>query len=389
MSSIVKGLETQLGLGVEAGADQASSLAAYDEITSGPLAAWAATSRDIGGELAALASLVTAAAHAQRQFLATAAASRRPADQDLQTLLGPTSELIGRVQQLREAARRSELFHHLSAVSESVPALGWVAVAPAPAPFVKEMRDAGMFYTNRVLKEWKEKDGRHADWVRCWLETLARLQDFVKQYHTTGLVWNAQGGEASLNVSTPKVELSKTPAVAKATASPAKATKVFGKQTDKTPSKRRDGKKWLVEYFTGHREISIDDVQMQHTVYIYKCENSAVKISGKCNNVVLDSCKKTGVVFDSSVAGCEVVNCQGVQVQVLGATPLILVDKTDGCQMYLSETSTNTEIVTAKSSEMNVLVPQGDGDFKEMPVPEQFKSLIQGTSVVTRPSESV
>ena len=105
--------------------------------------------------------------------------------------------------------------------------------------------------------------------------------------------------------------------------------------------------------------------------------------------MVLDSCKKTGVVFDSSVAGCEVVNCQGVQVQVLGATPLILVDKTDGCQMYLSETSTNTEIVTAKSSEMNVLVPQGDGDFKEMPVPEQFKTVISGGKLVTTATESV
>ena len=29
---------------------------------------------------------------------------------------------------------------------------GWVAVAPAPSPYVKEMNDAGQFYTNRVLK---------------------------------------------------------------------------------------------------------------------------------------------------------------------------------------------------------------------------------------------
>jgi hypothetical protein len=26
-----------------------------------------------------------------------------------------------------------------------------------PAPYVKEMNDAGQFYTNRVLKDWKEK----------------------------------------------------------------------------------------------------------------------------------------------------------------------------------------------------------------------------------------
>lgn len=29
--------------------------------------------------------------------------------------------------------------------------------APTPGPYVKDMQDAGMFYTNRVLKEYKDK----------------------------------------------------------------------------------------------------------------------------------------------------------------------------------------------------------------------------------------
>lgn len=29
--------------------------------------------------------------------------------------------------------------------------------ASVPVPYVKEMKDAGQFYTNRVLKDWKEK----------------------------------------------------------------------------------------------------------------------------------------------------------------------------------------------------------------------------------------
>lgn len=51
------------------------------------------------------------------------------------------------------------------------------------------MNDAGQFYTNRVLKDWKEKDKKHVDWVKAWVQTLTDLQAFVKQYHTTGLVW--------------------------------------------------------------------------------------------------------------------------------------------------------------------------------------------------------
>lgn len=388
LSSIIGSLESQLGLGPESAGDD-QSLSEFDNIVSGSLSTFTSTSEDIGGDAAIQAAMVAAAFQAQRQFLATAASSKKPSDANMQKLLKPTSDLIGEIQQFRETNRRSDMFNHLSAVSESIPALGWVTVAPTPAPFVKEMKDAGMFYTNRVLKDWKEKDSRHATWVSSWVETLAALQDFVKKYHTTGLVWNPNGGEASLDVSTPKVVTrTSAPSPAKPKAAPAKAPRVFGKQTEKTPSKRQDGKKWLVEYFKGDREINIDGAQMNQTIYIYKCENSAVKVTGKCNNVILDSCRKTGVVFESLVSGCEIVNCQGVQVQSLGTAPLILVDKTDGCQMFLSKDSLGAEIVTAKSSEMNVMVPEGD-EFVEMPVPEQFKSVIKGTNVITQPTESV
>jgi adenylyl cyclase-associated protein len=30
------------------------------------------------------------------------------------------------------------------------------------------------------------------DWVKSWIQTLTELQQFVKQYHTTGLVWGGQ-----------------------------------------------------------------------------------------------------------------------------------------------------------------------------------------------------
>jgi len=43
--------------------------------------------------------------------------------------------------------------------------------------------------------------------------------------------------------------------------------------------------------------------------------------------------------------------------------PTVSIDKTDGCMVYLSQDSLNTQIVTAKSSEMNILIPDGSGDF--------------------------
>ena len=49
-------------------------------------------------------------------------------------------------------------------------------------------------------------------------------------------------------------------------------------------------------------------------------------------------------------------------MQVLESVPTISVEKTDGCQMYLSK-GNNPEIITAKSSEMNVIIPTDDDDY--------------------------
>merc|ERR1719369_1744434 len=126
--------------------------------------------------------MLQAAFTAQREFLLCASNCRKPDDKQLQLLLKPTSDKISEIQAFREANRRSEFFNHLSAISESVPALGWVLVQPTPGPFIKEMNDAGQFYTNRVLKDWKEKDANHVAWVKAWIATLTELQGYVKAW---------------------------------------------------------------------------------------------------------------------------------------------------------------------------------------------------------------
>ena len=82
-----------------------------------------------------------------------------------------------------------------------------MTVSPAPGPFVKEMNDAGMFYTNRVLKDWKDKSKSHVDWTKAWIQTLTEIQKFVKEHHTTGLVWNAKGVDAKSIVNTGKLKV--------------------------------------------------------------------------------------------------------------------------------------------------------------------------------------
>ncbi|KAL1377036.1 hypothetical protein pipiens_020329, partial [Culex pipiens pipiens] len=269
------------------------------------------------------------------------------------------------------------------------------------------MNDAGQFYTNRVLKDWKEKDSKHVEWARAWVQTLTELQAFIKQHHTTGLVWagknKATAGGAGAPPPPPPCGLPPPPPVMPMAdlsiaggagddrnALNGSAMKAVAAPAAKPPTFVRDGKKWLIEYQKGNTGLLVEDAEMNNVVYMFRCENSTLQIKGKINSVVMDSCKKCSLVFDSLVASAEFVNCQSVQMQVLGKVPTISIDKTDGCQMYLSADSLAVEIVSSKSSEMNVMIPKGtNGDYTEQPIPEQFKTLIKGQSLNTTCVESL
>ncbi|XP_025830665.1 adenylyl cyclase-associated protein 1-like, partial [Agrilus planipennis] len=406
------------------------SVQGFQNIIQGPLAHYLNISLQIGGDVAEQSKYVKNAFDAQFQYLVFASQNRQPAQADQIAFLQPTSQQISNIQDYREKHRTSPFFNHLSAISESIPALGWVTISPAPAPYIKEMNDAGQFYTNRVLKDWKEKDKRHVDWVKAWIETLTELQSFVKQYHTTGLVWSGKGSAPTSGGSIPpppppgcppppsfeNFHISDDPGVDRSalfaeinqgeniTRGLKKVTSEM--QTHKNPTLRqgpvpfkpptnvspvgskpaatvnkspvfaRDGKKWLIEYQKNNHGLVVDNVEMNNVVYLFKCENSTVTVKGKLNSITLDSCKKTSIVFDTLVSSLEFINCQSVQMQVFGKVATISIDKTDGCQMYLSNSSLDVEIISSKSSEMNVLVPKGNGDYSEYPIPEQYKTTI-------------
>ena len=55
-----------------------------------------------------------------------------------------------------------------------------------------------------------------------------------------------------------------------------------------------------------------------------------MQVQGKVNAITLDSCSRTGLVFQDLVSSCEVVNCSSVEVQSTGIMPTIAIDKTDG-----------------------------------------------------------
>jgi adenylyl cyclase-associated protein len=173
---------------------------------------------------------------------------------------------------------------------------------------------------------------------------------------------------------------------------PASAPKAAAAATKKgTPKVELSGNKWLVEWQENNNSIEINETELKQTIYIYKCEKSVIRIKGKVNSVSLDGCKRVSVVFEHALALCEMVNCTSIEVQCTGRVPAVAIDKCSGVQLFLSKDGLDVEIVSSKSDQMNILIPDPAGgiDPVEIAVPEQFKTLIKNNKLVTTTVEHV
>jgi len=425
------------------------SVTAFDDLLNSALKAFVTTSNEIGGDVKTIGNLVEGAFKYQRSFLLEASKCTLPAADVLQGFYAQFTKSIEEITSLRDKNRKSEFFNHLSAISESIGALGWIGVSPAPSPYVKEMSDSAQFYTNRVLKDFKEKDAKHVAWVRQWLQLLSELQAFVKQNHTTGVTWNSTKKSGKFDLS--KVSSSGTTAPKSANGPPSgppppplpNMSELMAADTNKKPEPKNDtdalfsainrgcditkglkkvaddqkthknpnlrtsafvpasaskttattsakavpvakppvfeldDKKWKIEFQNKRNDLVIDKTEIKHTVYIYKCKECTITVKGKVNSILIDSCNRVALLFDDVLSTVEFINSQSVQAQTLGQVPTVCIEKTDGCQVYLSNKSLNTEVVSSKSTAMNILIPNAAGDeFSECPIPEQFRTVI-------------
>ncbi|UXI21503.1 hypothetical protein NH340_JMT07446 [Sarcoptes scabiei] len=390
-------------------------------------------STEIGGLVKEQVNLVRKALDAQVDFVRLASQQQKPSDNKLLELLKPTSDLIGQIISVRDQNRKDEHFNLLSSIAEGIGALGWVSISPTPAPYIKEMIDSAQFYTNKVLMTYKDKNSSITNWAKSWIEFLIDLQKYVHKNHTTGLLWNPKGNslngightplppppppsanffnetttktdgnnqkdsraalfasinqgtditkglrKVTLDQQTPKNSLRQTESV------PDRRTTKESELKKRTNAKLElEGKKWIVENQYQQNNLVISETDMSQSIIIYDCHESMLTVKGKVNLITVNQCKKFSIVFDSVVSVAEFINSHRLQVQVNGVVPTITVDKVDGIEIYLGEKTLDCEIVSSKSSEINVSVQNSVGDYVEHPLPEQFKSVWNGKSFKT------
>uniref|UniRef100_A0A6N2KV95 Adenylyl cyclase-associated protein n=1 Tax=Salix viminalis TaxID=40686 RepID=A0A6N2KV95_SALVM len=399
----------------------------------------------IGGQVLEVTKILERALNVQKELLIKIKQTQKPDLAGLAEFLKPLNEVIMKANSMTEG-RRSDFFNHLKAAADSFTALAWIAYTgkdcgmSMPIAHVEESWQMAEFYNNKILVEYKSKDPSHIEWAKALKELyLPGLRGYVKSHYPLGPVWSATAKAkaaapsapappppppASLFSSESSSPSSSKPkegmaAVFQEISSGKPVTAGLRKVTDNMKTKNRAdrtgvvgasekeshtstpsfskagppklelqmGRKWVVENQIGRKNLVIDDCDAKQSVYIFGCKDSVLQVHGKVNNITIDKCTKMGLVFMDVVAACEIVNCSGVEVQCQGSAPTISVDNTGGCQLYLSKDSLGTSITTAKTSEINVLVPgaEPDDDLVEHALPQQFIHMFKDGHFETTP----
>jgi len=147
---------------------------------------------------------------------------------------------------------------------------------------------------------------------------------------------------------------------------------------------------WVIENQSGGTHILEEGVEQTHLVVIINCSNITVKLPKKVKNICVDGCLKVALIASDVVSSIEAVNSDRLQLQTLGKVHSFAVDKCDGVNIWLSKESLGADITTSKSSEMNVTIPDPDGedgDIIEQPIPEQFVTKLVGKKLKTTVSD--
>ncbi|KAK8188016.1 adenylate cyclase associated N terminal-domain-containing protein [Phyllosticta capitalensis] len=207
--------------------------------------------------------------------------------------------------------------------------------------------------------------------------SLRKVDDSMKTHKNPSLRASTMVPERSDSLS----------ARSKSPAPPGKKPKPDAFRAKKPEKKVLDGNKWIIEnYENPPAPIEIEATIVQ-SILISRCKNTTIRIIGKANAISIDNSVRASIILDSLVSAVDVIKCPNFALQVLGTLPTIMLDQVDGAAVYLSRESLNTEVFTSKCTSVNVNLPpregDEDGDYAEMPIPEQVRSFVRNGKLVS------
>lgn len=426
---------TQKNIKAEAQHSGDAGLLALTDIKSAQLASFVDLSAQIAEGVHKQAQAVASAYEAMLEIVRGASTRSKPEMEAFVTLLQPMNSEAGKVESLRDEYRNERaLANYFATVPAGVAALGWVTIEgkQQASGYIQEMRDSTQFYANRALKDSKEAK----PWVQSYIAFLEALQAAVSTHYPEGLKWTGSGTAPSSNapvssgappppppppsVSQLTANLPSQPASQPASQPQGGLSGVFAelnqgesivsglKKTDKKalketkPPVSRSTKpkpdaghlsasgavstapkklvprielvesKWHVEDLEDRHDVEIS-ASMGQSVQIDNCRNCTIKILGKAATFNLSRSNHVGLLVETMVASCDIVNSANFGLQVTGTVPSLMLDQCSQGSIYLSEDSLGVDFYTSQTTAINVNIPEGEpGAYREVPLGEQI-----------------
>ncbi|KAL0386963.1 UNVERIFIED_CONTAM: Cyclase-associated protein 1 [Sesamum radiatum] len=381
------------------------SIVAFGDLISQFVNRVVSAAENIGGHVLDISKIIDKAFHVQKELLVKIKQTQKisgygrgrisgfkPDMAGLVEFLKPLNEVTAEASALTEG-RRSDSFHHLKTGADSLSALAWIAYTgkncglSMPTAHVEESWHTAEFYSNKILMEFKNKDANHVEWVTALKELyIPGLRDYVKSHYPLGPVWSATGRKIA-------------PAPTKAPTPPSAPPSLLSSGTASS-SRPKEGMAAVFQEInsgkpvtSGLRKVTADmktknRADRTSVVSLSEKESHAssprvsktgppkmeLEMGRKVNNITVDKCTKMGVVF--KLVRLSIVipwRCNARQYSRL--------------QLYLSKDSLEASITTAKSSEVNVLIPASDspGDWGEHCLPQQYAHVYKDGQFVTTP----
>ncbi|EGV60635.1 suppressor of rasval19 [Yamadazyma tenuis] len=174
--------------------EKAKSTVVFEEFIEEHVKAFVNRSKSLDSVVGEAAQAFYEAFQEQAKFLEIASKSKKPemTDPAFADAVNPTNTQIQKISSVKDSNRSSKFFNHLNTLAEGAPVLGWI-LSPTPVSYIPDFKDSAQFWSNRIMKEFRDKDQSQVDWVKEFLGIFEPLKDYVKEYHTKGPKWNPNG----------------------------------------------------------------------------------------------------------------------------------------------------------------------------------------------------
>lgn len=392
------------------------SITAFDSYFKTYVTAFVDASVKLGGDAEQAGNLTKEAFTELRNFLLLASACKEPPQAGLAPLL---TDLAGKMKAIGGLVQRNVWEKHTKTVSEGLGCLNWVCVKPAPCDFIETFIGGSDYWANGIRKEYRTTNLDQMAFCDTFKAIIKELIAYVKEYHTTGVSWNAKGIDVSqynpnetaaaavVVTPTPPAAATAVADVAKpapSTSTPPPAVDLFsainkgGQITAGLKTVTRDQQTWRAEYKAtadvpvpaaaapsakaksvrvvdtpkGPPKLEYQDLPHKWVVEYQTADGGVVSIQIK-------ELRDTVYIF----------GCIGATIDVSGKCKSVIIDSCKKCKVYYDNVMASCEVVNCQRMHVecrekvsSVAIDKTDGIVVQLP-----RSSLDSTIVASKSSE--